>query len=409
MRPNTIARASIVVPLLAGIVALSLCPGAAAAPQAPEPIDLLVDGGTIITMDASRRIIQDGAVANRGDTIVALGPSSEIVARYAPASRLHTRGHLVLPGLINGHNHAAMTLFRGLGDDLPLEEWLKDYIFPAEARNVDEEFVIWGTRLAALEMIRSGTTTFADMYYFEDAVAQATKEAGIRGVVAEAIIEPPAPDNKTPADALAYTERFLKRWQGDPLIRAAVAPHSVYLLSEADLRSAFALARRYDAPILILSETEREVADSRSKFGFSPPAYLDHLGLLGADVIGAHCVWVDAADIALLVARGVGCVHNPSSNTMLASGVAPVGQMLAAGMRLGLGTDGPAGSNNDLGMVEEMDLAAKLQKVTRRDPVALSAEQALEMATIGGARAAHGDGNRIARGREEGRPHRARP
>jgi 5-methylthioadenosine/S-adenosylhomocysteine deaminase len=283
-----------------------------------------------------------------------------------------------------------MTLFRGLGDDLPLEEWLRDYIFPAEARNVDAEFVTWGTRLAALEMIRSGTTTYADMYYFEDAVAEATKEAGMRGVLAEAIIDPPAPDNKAPADALAYTERFLKRWQGDPLIHAAVAPHSVYLLSEENLRGAFALARRYKAPILIhLSETEREVADSRNKFGFSPPAYLDHLGLLGADVVGAHCVWVDAADIALLVAHGVGCVHNPSSNAMLASGVAPVGQMLAAGMRLGLGTDGPAGSNNDLGMMEEMDLAAKLQKVTRRDPVALSAEQALEMATIGGARALH--------------------
>jgi 5-methylthioadenosine/S-adenosylhomocysteine deaminase len=222
-----------------------LVQNAVAQQAAREPVDLLVDGGTAITMDAAHHIIHNAAVAIRGGTIVAIGPHNEIVDRYAPADRLDARDQLILPGLINGHNHAAMTLFRGLGDDLPLEQWLKDYIFPAEAQNVDEEFVTWGTRLAALEMIRSGTTTYADMYYFEDAVAQATKEAGMRGVLGEAIVDFPAPDNKTPADALEYTEGFLKHWSGDPLIRAAVAPHSVYLLSEDNLRKAFALARRY--------------------------------------------------------------------------------------------------------------------------------------------------------------------
>jgi 5-methylthioadenosine/S-adenosylhomocysteine deaminase len=371
-------------------VALSLLRSQATAGQpAKERIDLLVDGGTPVTMAADRRIIAEAAIAIRGDTIIAIGPRSDIIARYAPAHRLAAHGQLILPGLINGHNHAAMTLFRGLGDDLPLQEWLSNYIFPAEARNVDKGFVTWGTRLAALEMIRSGTTTYVDMYYFEDAVAKATREAGMRGVLGEAIVDFPAPDHETPGEALAYTENFLERWRGDPLIRAAVAPHSTYLLS-GTLREAFGLARRYHAPILIhLAETEREVDESRAKHGLSPVGYLDSLGLLGPDVVAAHWSWVDAADIALLAAHEVGCIHNPSSNMMLASGVAQVGEMLAAKMRVGLGTDGPAGSNNDLSLIEEMDLAAKLQKVTRRDPRALNAQQALELATIGGARALH--------------------
>ena len=254
-------------------------------------------------------------------------------------------------------------------------------------------------------MIRGGTTTFVDMYYFEDAVAEVTKQAGMRGVLGEAIINFPAPDNKSPAEALAYTEAFLRRWQGDPLVRAAVAPHSTYLLSEQPLRAAFALARSYHAPILIhLSENQREVDDSRAQHGLSPVGYLDRLGLLGPDLTAAHCVAVDAADIAFLAAHDVGCVINSSSNMMLASGVAPVPDMRAAGMRLGLGTDGPAGSNNDLNIMEEMDLTAKLQKVTRRDPRALNAEAALEMATIGGARALHMEfRNRLARAGEKSR------
>ncbi len=366
----------------------------AQAPPAKAPArqraDLLVTGGTIVTMDAARRVIDDGAIAVRGGVIVAIGPTAEIVSRYTGARSINASGRVVLPGLINTHNHAPMTLLRGLADDLTLQEWLENYIFPAEAKNVTEDFVLWGTRLAVLEMIRGGTTTYADMYYFEDAIARATKAAGMRGVLGETWIDFPAPDNKTHAEAIAYTENFLKKWKGDPLIHAAVAPHAAYTNSEASLKDAAALARRYGAPILIhVSETKRENDEIRAKFGASPVAFLDRIGLLGPDVLAAHCVWLDAADIATLVRRDVGCAHNPSSNMMLGSGTAPVVDMLRAGLRLGLGTDGPAGSNNDLNMMEEMDLAAKLQKVSRMDPRALSAEQALELATIGSARALH--------------------
>jgi 5-methylthioadenosine/S-adenosylhomocysteine deaminase len=355
-----------------------------------ERVDLLVTNGIVVTMDAGRRVIGAGAVAIRGDAIVAVGSSSELEGKYSPSRRLDARGGFILPGLINGHTHAAMTLLRGLADDRALQDWLEHYIFPAEARNVNEEFVLWGTRLAALEMIRGGTTTFADMYYFEEQVARATKQAGMRGVLGETIIGFPAPDNKTVAGALAYTEKFLQRWQGDPQIRPAVAPHAIYTNSEETLREAAALARRYHAPILIhLAETQRELEETRSRHRLSPVGYLDKLGVLGPNVIAAHCIWVDGADIALLRDRGVGCVHNPSSNMKLASGTAPIIEMLEAGLAVGLGTDGPAGSNNDLNLFEEMDLAAKLQKVTRLDPQALSARQALEMATIGGARALH--------------------
>jgi len=363
---------------------------ARAKPRAGEKIDLLVTGGIVVTMDAQRRILDDGAVAIRGDTIVAVGPRAELTARYSPARRIEARGKLVLPGLINTHNHVPMTLFRGLADDVPLQVWLEKYIFPAEARNVTEDFVTWGARLGLLEMLLGGTTTYADMYYFEDAIARETKAAGMRGVLAETILDFPAPDNKTQDQMLAYTEAFLKRWKGDPLIRAAVGPHSAYTCSEQTLKAATALARRYRAPILIhLSETKTEVEESRTKHGLSPVGYLDKLGVLGPDVLAAHCTWVDAADIPVLAKHQTGCAHNPSSNMMIASGVAPIVEMLRGGVRLGLGTDGPAGSNNDLNMMEEMDLAAKLQKISRMDPQALKAQQAVEMATIGGARALH--------------------
>jgi len=361
----------------------------AKAPPAREKIDLLVAGGTVVTMDPERRVVEDGAVAVRSDTIVAVGLRIELEARFVAKRRISTGGKLVMPGLINGHTHTPMTLLRGIKDDVTLQEWLEKYIFPAEARNVTEDFVVWGTRLAALEMIRGGTTTFADMYYFEDTIARETKAAGMRGVLGETILDFPAPDNKTHEQALAYIESFLKHWKGDPLIHAAVAPHSIYTCSEKTLRESAALARKYGAPILIhVSETKREADESRSKHGLSPPQYLEKLGVLGPDVLAAHCIWVDAADIALLASRQVGCVHNPGSNMMLASGVAPVVEMRAAGVRLGLGTDGAA-ANNDLNLMEEMDLAAKLQKITRMDPRALGAEAAVEMATISGAQALH--------------------
>ncbi len=379
--------------------AIAFCMVPSARTQTPSKeavsVDLLITGGTIVTMDPGRRILEDGFMAVRGDEIIAIGSGSGALLQFAPKGmiakqKIDARGTLILPGFINGHTHVPMTLLRGLKGDVTLEEWLTKSIFPAEAKNVTEEFVRWGTRLAAAEQIRGGVTTFADMYYFEDAIAEETKAAGMRGVLGETILDFPAPDNKSNAAMLEYTEKFLKRWQGDPLIHAAVAPHSIYTDSERTLKDSAALARKYNAPILIhVAETKKELNDSRERHGTTPVQYLDKLGILGPDVLAAHCVWVDDSDRKILAQRQVGCVHNPSSNMMLASGVAPVIEERAAGVAVGLGTDGPAGSNNDLNLMEEMDLAAKLQKITRMDPLALGAKAVVEMATIEGARALH--------------------
>ena len=370
--------------------------GARLCAQAPSKeaatADLLVTGATIVTMDADRRVIEGGFLAVRGDSIVAIGEQVITVFPKGMTAEktIDARGKIVMPGLINGHTHIPMTLMRGLKDDVTLDDWLRKYIFPAEARNVTEDYVRWGSRLGLAEMIRSGTTTFADMYYFEDAEAEETKSAGLRGFLGETWIDFPDPDNKNEAEMAAYTEKFLKKWYGDPLIHASVAPHSIYTCSEKTLRDSAALARRYRAPILIhLAEMQKEFVDSMKTNNATPVQYLDRIGLLGPDVLAAHCIWLDAADIKILAERQTGCVHNPSSNMMLASGVAAVVEQRAAGMRVGLGTDGPAGSNNDLNMMEEMDLAAKLQKTYRADPRALGAKGALEMATIEGARALH--------------------
>jgi len=341
-------------------------------------------------MNGTRAVYDDGTVVVKGDTIVAVGSRNELEAKYVASKTVDAKGKLLLPGFINGHTHVPMTLFRGLHDDVTLNDWLYKYIFPAEAKNVNEEFVRWGTRLAAAEQIRGGVTTFADMYYFEDAVAEETKSAGMRGVLGETFIDFPAPDNRSEAEMLRYTEKFLKKWQGDPLIHAAVAPHSIYTCSKKTLQDAAALARKYHAPILIhTAEMKKEWDDSEKQNGMSPVQYLDKIGILGPDVVSAHCIYVDEADQKTLARRQVGCVHNPSSNMMLASGVAPVAAMRTAGVAVGLGTDGPAGSNNDLDLMEEMDLAAKLAKITKMDPLALNAKAVVEMATIEGAKALH--------------------
>ncbi|HET7105491.1 MAG TPA: amidohydrolase [Candidatus Acidoferrum sp.] len=355
-------------------------------------VDLLVKGATIVTMDANKRVLENGFMAIRGDEIIAIGADATAAFPKGIAAKqtIDATGKLIIPGLINGHTHIPMVLMRGLKDDVTLDDWLRKFIFPAEARNVTEDYVRWGSRLALAEMIRSGTTTFADMYYFEDAEAEETKAAGLRGVLGETWIDFPVPDNKNVAEMASYTEKFLKKWQGDPLIHAAVAPHSIYTCSEKTLRDAAAMARKYHAPLLIhVSEMRKEFTDSIEKNGATPVQYLERIEFLGPDVLAAHCIWTDYTDMKILAERQVGCVHNPSSNMMLASGIAPVVDQRAAGMRVGLGTDGPAGSNNDLNMMEEMDLAAKLQKTYRVDPRALGAKGALEMATIEGARALH--------------------
>ncbi len=356
--------------------------------HAAEPADWVVSARYVVTMDGARRVIENGAVAVRGDRILAVGPRAEIDVAYKPKQRLDRGNAIMAPGLIDTHTHAPMSLFRGLADDLRLQEWLEKYIFPAEAKNVTPEFVKWGTLLACLEMVLSGTTTYTDMYYFEDTIAEATKLAGLRGVLGQTVIGFPVPDAKTPQEGLARTERFLQKYNNDPLIVPAPAPHAIYTTADEVIRAARALANKYDVPMLIhLSETKRENDEAMEKRKMSPTRVLDSIGALNGRTLGAHGVWLDDEDMRILKARGAGLAHCPSSNSKLASGVAKVGKILDLGIPMGLGTDGFAGSNNDANLFEEMDLAAKMQKVMSLDPTALPASRALEMATIIGARA----------------------
>lgn len=352
-------------------------------------VDLLVRGGTIVTMDGARRVIEDGAVAVSKGLIVAVGTRAEVEAKYTARESIDAGGKVIIPGLINGHTHIPMTLFRGLADDLDLNEWLTKFIFPAEAKNVTEEFVRVGTRLGLAEMIRGGTTTYCDMYYFEDAIADETSRAGVRGVLGETVIDFPVADNKTHAEAMAYTEKFVKKWKGNRLITPAIAPHAPYTVSEEHLKAVRAFSDRTGSTIVIhVAETQKEVDDITKDHGARPVDYLARIGFLNDRVIAAHVVFANPAEIAILKQAGAGVVHNPQSNMKLASGVAPVPQMLASDISLGLGTDGAA-SNNDLNMWEEMDTAAKLHKLISGDPKVLSAQQAFELATIRGARALH--------------------
>lgn len=373
--------------------ALALCAVTFAAttlkPVKKTQVEYLIVGGTVVTMDAERRILTDGAIAVNAGRIVAIGPRAEIVRQYAAAQTVNATGQAVMPGLINGHTHIPMVLFRGIADDLELDKWLTQYIFPAEAKNVTEDFVRVGTQLGLAEMIRGGTTTYCDMYYFEDAIAEETARAGVRGVLGETIIDFPVADNKTHEAAMAYAEKFVRRWQNHPLIVPALAPHAPYTVSREHLQAIRALADKLHAPVVIhVAETEKEVVDSIRDKGATPVKYLNNIGFLDGPVIAAHVVYPEVDGIQILRQKNVGVVHNPQSNMKLASGVAPVPEMLRTGLRLGLGTDGAA-SNNDLNVWEEMDTAAKLHKVFSRDPKAVNAEEALMLATIGGARALH--------------------
>jgi 5-methylthioadenosine/S-adenosylhomocysteine deaminase len=347
----------------------------------------LVDGGLVLAMDEAGTVIPNGAVAIRGSRIEAVGTATELAARYPDARRLDASGRIVMPGLVDAHTHVPMTLFRGVADDLDLKGFLYGRIFPLEARFVDEEFVRWGTRLACLELLRGGVTTFVDMYYFVDAIAEEAARCGMRAIVGEGLIDFPAPDFKTWEEGMAVTERLLKRWRGHPLITAAPAPHATYTVSGEHLRQAHALAVKYDAPMLMhLAEARSEVDLIRERHGKGPVEYVASLGILDDRVVAAHVIWPTATEIALLAKAGVGVGHCPQSNMKGAAGVAPVPAMLAAGVAVGLGTDGSA-SNNDLSLWEEMDTAAKLHKVTSGDPAVLPAKMALAMATRLGAKA----------------------
>ncbi len=358
-----------------------------ALPLLAAPADILITGGTVVTMAGPN--LERGSVVIRGGEIIAVGPSSEIDKQYSAKTVIRAGGMAVAPGFVNAHTHVPMVLFRGIADDLDLMDWLQNYIFPAEAKNVDREFVKWGTRLGAAEMIRSGTTTYADMYYFESDIARETKAAGLRGVLGETVLDFPAPDNKTWDAAMEYMRKYAAEWKGDSLITPAFAPHAPYTVSADHLKQVRALATELGIPILIhVSETKNELQQvAQAHDNMTPGAYLDSLGFLGDDVLAAHGVWLTPDEIKTFAAKKVGVAHCPESNMMLASGVAPVVDMVKAGVDVGLGTDGPAGSNNNLDMVEEMASASRLQKVTRGDPKAVTARELLRLATIGGANA----------------------
>lgn len=360
---------------------------AVAAQQARQPVALVVIGRTVITENSAHRVWSPGAVAISGTDIVDIDTPDAIARKYAAAETIDARTEVVLPGLINTHTHAPMVMYRGLADDLALMDWLQKYIFPAEAKTVSPELVRTGTRLAALEMIESGTTTFVDMYYFEEEVAKAAIEAGLRGVLGETIIQFPVADAKTPADALARAERFIKEFKDNGLVVPAVAPHALYTNQKDTLVQSAELARRYGVPVLIhFAETEDEVRIARDQYQATPAAALESIGFWGPKTLAAHGIWVTDDDIAILKRHRIGIAHNPESNMKLASGAAPVMKYLAAGVAIGLGTDGAA-SNNDLDMFEAMRQAAFLAKHAGKDPTAVSAQAALDMATIGGARA----------------------
>jgi 5-methylthioadenosine/S-adenosylhomocysteine deaminase len=366
-------------------------PAASVAPASGAkriPCDLIVVAGAVLTVDSNFKILNESGIAVIGGIIAAISSPADIDARYEAKERIERKSSVIMPGLVNTHTHAAMDLMRGIADDLPLKDWLEKKIFPAEAKNVSPEFVRAGTNLAALEMIRGGTTTFADMYYFESDVASAVDAAGLRAVLGETWIDFPTPDHKDLEETKTMTRAFLTKWKGHRRITAAVAPHAPNTNSKETLMAAKALADEFKAPLLIhLSETRNEQKEIQEKYGMSPTKWLDSIGFLAPNVLAAHAVWCDAEDLKILAQRKVSISHNPESNMKLASGIAPVVAARAAGVTVALGTDGVAGSNNDLDMFEAMDFAGKLAKVSTMDPTVLPARELLKMATIEGARA----------------------
>ena len=349
--------------------------------------DVILRNAILLTMDVGLTIYEPGAIAIQDDQILAVGNEAEICQQYAAEQTIDCKGKVLMPGLINAHTHAAMTLLRGLADDLRLDVWLMGYMMPVERQFVSSDFVRLGTRLACAEMIRSGMTCFADMYYFEDDAARATAEAGLRAVCAQTVLKFPGPDARDYEEALENTRTFLGKWQGHPLIVPAVGPHAPYTCTQEILQSAAALAREFDVPLLIhLSETHQEVENSRKEHGMPVIPYVKKQDVFEAKVLAAHCVHVDDGEIKTLLHHQVGVSHNPSSNLKLASGFAPVSKMLDAGLNVGIGTDGAA-SNNDLDMFEEIRLAAFIAKSTSGDPTNLPAPMALTMATRMGANA----------------------
>jgi 5-methylthioadenosine/S-adenosylhomocysteine deaminase len=339
-------------------------------------------------MDADGSVYKDAAVAVDQGVIIAVGSVTEISATYDAEETLQGENRIVMPGLINGHSHAAMTLLRGIADDLALMDWLTNYIFPAEVEFVDPEFVRIGTELACWEMIRGGTTTFVDMYYFPDVIADVVESCGMRALVSATVIDQRSPDAENADDSITKGLAFIDRWKGrNSRVTPVFGPHANYTLNSDQLRATREAADEAGVAITIhMSESAFELQYSKSTFGMTSIELFESIGFLDGPTIGAHVVWPTDDEITILADRKVGVIHNPTSNMKTAAGISPVARMLQAGVRVGLGTDGAA-SNNDLDMWEEMRLAAFLQKVDRMDPEVMSATTVLTMATRGGAEA----------------------
>jgi 5-methylthioadenosine/S-adenosylhomocysteine deaminase len=354
-----------------------------------ESADYLLTNAIVLTMDDELNQYNPGAVAVSGESILAVGPEKEVSQSFNAKEIIDCRGNVVMPGLINAHTHVPMTLLRGLADDLRLDVWLMGYIMPVEREFVSPEFVRLGTQLACVELIRNGVTCFADMYYFEEQVAQATSEIGLRALCSQTVLKFPTPDAQSYEESLAAAREFIQRWKDHPLIVPSVAPHSPYTCTEEILRATAELAVEYDIPLHThLAETESEVENSRAENGMPVIPYAKKNNLFDAKVLAAHCVHIDEGEMHTLHHHNAGIAHCPSSNLKLASGSAPVSKMLELGLNVGIGTDGPA-SNNDLDMFEEIRLAALVAKGTTGDPTTVPATTALSMATRLGARAMH--------------------
>lgn len=354
-----------------------------------QPADILLINAHVLAMDDEMKQYRPGAVAIKGDSILAVGLEAEIKAQYSAAQTVDCGGKILMPGLVNAHTHIPMTLLRGLADDLRLDVWLMGYMMPVEREFVSPDFCRLGSLIACAEFIRGGVTSFADMYYFEDDVAKAAADAGLRGVCGQTVMKFPTPDAKSYEDSLALARDFIQRWKGHPLIVPSVSPHAPYTCTPEILKATAELAVEFDVPLHThLSETAFEVENMRNENNMPVIPFVKKQGLFEAKVLAAHCVHIDDGEIRTLQHYNAGVAHNPSSNLKLASGFAPVAKMLDVGLNVGIGTDGPA-SNNDLDMFEEMRLAAFIAKAVGSDPTALPAPQALSMATRIGARALH--------------------
>ena len=348
--------------------------------------DLVVTHAYVVTMNRSKDIYENGAVVVKGGRIVAVGPAA-IASGYVATRAIDAAGDIVMPGMLNTHTHASMTVFRGLADDVP--DRLQRFIFPLEHKLVDREIVYWGALHGMVEMIQGGVTTMADMYYFEDEVARAAQQIGMRGIFGETVLNAPAPDSKEPYGGIAYAQKFIQQFHGDPLITPAFAPHAPYTVDAEDLRIIQKEADTQDVPILMhVAEMPDEVASIRKNFDKTPVEYLDSIGLLSKRLVAAHCIFIGDSDIALLKARNVGVAHNMVANIKSAKGVAPAWKMFKDGVRVGLGTDGPM-SGNTLDIIGQLGYVAKVQKLVNRDRNIMPAIDVVEMATMGGARALH--------------------